>query len=58
LVWIDFAKDCEYINIQIHKSLIIRYKEVGKMLGSMADNSERFTPKSGIRSNKYGIYNQ
>ena len=45
VVWIDFAKDCEYINIQIHQSLIIRYEEVGKMLGSMANNPERFTPK-------------
>ena len=45
LVWIDFAKDCEYINIQIHQSLIIRYEEVGKMLGSMANNPEKFIPK-------------
>jgi len=46
---------------------MVRYKEacpvakrirVGKMLGSMADNSERFIPKSGIRSDKCGICNQ
>jgi four helix bundle protein len=44
-VWIDFAKDCEYINEQAHKSLIMKCEEVGKMLGSMADNPEKFIPK-------------
>ena len=45
IVWIDFAKDCKYINKEIYKSLIIKYEEVGKMLGSMADNPEKFIPK-------------
>jgi len=44
-VWVDFAKDCEYINEQVHKSLIMKCEEVGKMLGSMADNPEKFIPK-------------
>jgi four helix bundle protein len=44
-VWIDFTKDCEYINEQVHKSLIMKCEEVGKMLGSMADNPEKFIPK-------------
>jgi four helix bundle protein len=44
-VWIDFAKDCKYINEQIHESLIMKYEEVGKMLGSMADNPGKFIPK-------------
>lgn len=43
--WIDFAKDCKYINEQTHESLIMKYEEVGKMLGSMADNPEKFKPK-------------
>ena len=45
-VWIDIAKDCKYINEQVHKSLIIKYEEVGKMLGSMADNPGKFIPKT------------
>lgn len=45
MVWIDFAKDCKYIEDQTHLSLIARYEEVGKMLGGMADNPLRFTPK-------------
>jgi four helix bundle protein len=44
-VWIDFAKDCKYIDEQMHELLIKRYEEVGKMLGSMADNPGKFIPK-------------
>ncbi len=45
LVWIDFAKDCKYITEDIKISLTTRYEEVGKMLGKMADNPEKFLPK-------------
>ena len=45
MVWVDFAKDCKYIDEQTHKTLIIKYEEVGKMLGSMADNPLKFIPK-------------
>lgn len=45
LVWIDFAKDCMYIDEDVQKSLTDRYREVGRMLGSMASNPERFIPK-------------
>lgn len=44
-VWIDFARDCKYIDELLHDSLIRRYEDVGKMLGSMADNPEKFKPK-------------
>ena len=43
-VWIDFAKDCEYINEDTNFSLNKKYEEVGKMLGSMADNPQKFRP--------------
>lgn len=45
LVWLDFALDCKYIDNQTHKSLIDEYVEIGKMLGSMANNPEKFLPK-------------
>lgn len=45
LVWLDFAKDCGYGSTNINKSVTVKYEEVGKMLGSMADNPERFLPK-------------
>lgn len=45
MVWIDFSFRCKYVSEQQHTSLIERYMEVGKMLGSMADNPEKFIPK-------------
>ena len=47
-VWLDFAKDCGYITDNSHQSLTKRYDEVGRMLGGMADNPERFLPKSPL----------
>ena len=44
-VWIDFARDCNYFNNEIHKNLYVGYEEVGKMLGSMADKPYKFSPK-------------
>ncbi len=44
-VSLDFAKDCGYITVDIHQSLISRYEEVGKMLGGMIEHPERFLPK-------------
>ena len=45
MVWVDFSKDCQYIDPKIHKSLTNRYLEIGKMLGSMANNPNKFIPK-------------
>jgi four helix bundle protein len=45
-VWLDFAKDCEYLPPEKHKELIQSYEEVGKMLGSMMSMPEKFMPKS------------
>jgi len=44
-VGIDFAKDCKYLDEKNHASLIVRYEEVGRILGSMADNPNKFIPK-------------
>jgi len=46
MVWIDFAKDCNYIDYKKHELLITEYNEIGRMLGAMADNPEKFLPKS------------
>ncbi|MBN1183920.1 MAG: four helix bundle protein [Bacteroidales bacterium] len=45
LVWIDFAKDCGYINSETYNSLMLQYEEIGRMLGSMANNPDKFLPK-------------
>ena len=44
-VWIDFAFSCRYINKELQESLNKQYDEVGKMLGSMANNPGKFLPK-------------
>jgi four helix bundle protein len=45
IVWVDFAQSCSYIDAETHNSLINSYIEIGRMLGSMGDNPERFLPK-------------
>lgn len=44
-VWLDFAKDCEYLAPEKHQELITGYEEVGKMLGSMMSMPEKFLPR-------------
>jgi len=44
-VHLDFSGDCGYITIDQHASLIKRYEEVGRMLGSMIEHPEKFPPK-------------
>jgi four helix bundle protein len=41
-VWLDFAKDLNYINSETYKYLTEKYSEVGKMLGSMIKTPEKF----------------
>ena len=45
VVWINFSYDCTYINEEIKERLLKKYEEVGKMLGGMANNPEKFLPK-------------
>ncbi len=46
IVWLDFAKDCGYINAEDHKNLTSNYLEVGKMLGNMIKHPKKFYPRS------------
>lgn len=39
---VDFARDCGYINPDVHTQLISVNTEVGKMLRSMHDYPEKF----------------
>ena len=48
-VHLDFAKDCGYLSQEEHRSLLDRYDEVGRMLGSMANHPERFLPRNTSR---------
>jgi len=44
-VWLAFSRDCRYISAEKCEELVLRYKEVGRMLGGMIANPERFLPK-------------
>ena len=39
---LDFARDCSYISNETHQEMIAGFKEVGRMLGSMINNPEKF----------------
>ena len=42
--WLDFAHDFEYLTQEAHNELIDGYEQVGRMLGSMIYNPEKFLP--------------
>ncbi len=44
MVWLDFAKDCKYITTEKYNDLSTKCREVGAMLGAMANNAEKFLP--------------
>jgi four helix bundle protein len=45
-VWLDFARDCEYLSPKLNAELIKGYEDVGKMLGSMMSMPEKFVPRN------------
>ena len=45
-VWLDFARDCGYLSVEHHDSLIARYEEVGRMIHGMIERAEEFVPPS------------
>ncbi len=40
--WIDYSKDCKYINKDVHKRILSEYDEVRKMLIAMINNPEKW----------------
>jgi four helix bundle protein len=45
-IWLDFALDCDYIDLNTHKNLQEKYNEIGRMLNAMAQRPEKFIPKN------------
>ena len=43
--WLDFARDCGYLNNDDHQRLTEMCSSVGKMLGSMLKNPDKFILK-------------
>ena len=48
-VWLDFARDSEYLSTELHTELIKGYEDVGRMLGSMMSMPEKFAPRNQRR---------
>ena len=44
-VWLNFSKDCQYLDKEITNRLLKEYAEVGRMLGSMPQHPEKFLTK-------------
>jgi len=45
IVWLNFAKDCNYISVEKMQELEQRYEEVGKLIAYMMNNPEKFGVK-------------
>jgi four helix bundle protein len=45
-IWLDFAKDLGYLCSEDYLDLVTRYVNIGRMLGSMMKNPEKFLPRS------------
>lgn len=43
--WLDYSRDCGYIDKELHARLMKGYDEVRKMLISMMNNPEKFCKK-------------
>ena len=44
-VWLDFAHGCGYLSPEDQQRLVSGYEELGKMIGTMMANPERFKPR-------------
>ena len=43
-VWLEFSRDCGYMSSENCDRLLNEYQDVGRMLGSMMANPEKFLP--------------
>ena len=44
-VWLDFSLACEYITEEIHKALMEKNEEIGRLLHHMIDNPGKYQAK-------------
>ena len=44
-VWLDFARDAKYLDIEKYNLLYSSYNEINRMLNSMINTPEKFCPK-------------
>ena len=41
-VWLDFAFECKYVATEVHQDLILKSKEIGKLINYMINNPDKF----------------
>ena len=46
MVWLDFSLRCGYIEADVHARFADEYEQIGKMLGSMISEPEKFCYES------------
>ena len=46
MVWLDFALGCGYLNPRVYRELFSEYEQIGRMLGAMISDPEKFCYKS------------
>ncbi len=42
MIWLDFSSHCGYINAAVHNQFSSEYEQIGKMLGAMISEPEKF----------------
>jgi len=45
-VWLDLARDCDYMKPERHDQLLEQYEQVGRMLGSIIMHPEKLAPRN------------
>src|SRR5580698_4382006 len=48
MIWLDYAKECGYLSPENHLKTKSMCDEIGRMLGRMINNPEKFTPKKQL----------
>ena len=43
-VWLEFASRCGYLSEEARNQLVVKYEELGRMIGKMMESPERFLP--------------
>ncbi len=41
-IWLDFSQSCNYLNKELHKQLLSKSEEIGKLLYHMMNNPHKF----------------
>jgi four helix bundle protein len=49
-VWLDFAKECEFISEKAYVDLIERAEEVGRMLNHMIENPAKYNNQKSVKN--------